>query len=270
MTEGAANAPVIQSMYAATASDYEEIWAPLLRPYGLRLLDALPLADARTVLDLGCGVGRLLPDVAGRASGALVIGADLTEGMLRCADDRFARVLMDGTRLGFADGSFDAVVSAFVFFHFPDPIAAMTGVRRVLRPGGAFALAVWGTGEVFPAMEAWDEELDAMDVPPDPAEDGPGDGREIVDSPEKVRAGLLAAGFAEALSESAEWLRRWDLDAFLEWRLRLSPSRRRLARLDPGRREAVVAAARERVASMGPEALLHRDEVVLASARAPA
>src|SRR5881396_111612 len=68
--QGAANAEGVTAMYAPAAGDYGEIWAPLLRPYGLQLLDRLPLEEARRVLDLGCGVGRLLPDIAERARSA--------------------------------------------------------------------------------------------------------------------------------------------------------------------------------------------------------
>jgi hypothetical protein len=40
---GATNAQTLTGIYAPMAPDYEEIWAPLLRPYGLRLLEMLPL-----------------------------------------------------------------------------------------------------------------------------------------------------------------------------------------------------------------------------------
>src|SRR4249920_1687323 len=136
MPEGAENAEIVVGMYAPMAADYEEIWAPLLRAYGIRMLDELPLEGAARVLDLGCGVGQLLPDIRARAADAFVVGIDLTEGMLRRAAGSSVAV-MDGTRLGFADASFDAVVSCFVLFHFPDPRAALEGVRRVLRPGGS-------------------------------------------------------------------------------------------------------------------------------------
>lgn len=270
MTEGAANADVVVSMYTPVAADYEEIWAPLLRPYGIRLLDELPLSDARHVLEVGCGVGRLLPDIAERAPRALVVGSDLTEAMLRAAPDEFPRAVMDGTRLGFADGVFDAVVSVFVLFHFPDPPGALQGLRRVLRPGGAVAIAVWGTGQVFPAQDSWSEELDKLEVPPDPAGEGPRDGEEQVNSPEKMRAILAEAGFEDVRAESAAWEQPWDVDGFVHWRTHLGPTRRRVELLDPERRAVVVARARDRVSELPPEDLIDHDEVVLSTARAPA
>lgn len=265
---GAANAWTVIGMYSPIASDYEEIWAPRLRPFAIRLLDRLSLADAHRVLDLGCGVGKLLPDIEQRAPGALAVGCDLTYDMLRLAQPRFGRVAMDGMRPAFADSSFDAVVSSFALFHFPDPPGALAGIHAAMRAGGRIGIAVWGTGEVFPAMTAWDEESDRLGVPPDPAAAGPGDGREQVDSPEKLRSVLERAGFADASAESAEWRVDWEMADFLEWRMRMGPSRRRLAQLDPAERERTIAALRDHVAGLGPEALMHRDEVVLATATA--
>ena len=108
MTTGATNAEALARIYARVAPDYEELWEPVLHPFSLQLLDLVPLDGATRVLDLGCGVGRLLPEIESRASGALVVGADLTEGMVRRAPARFPRLVMDCIRPGLAPGSFDS------------------------------------------------------------------------------------------------------------------------------------------------------------------
>jgi SAM-dependent methyltransferase len=261
---------VVVDMYTPIAPDYAQIWAPLLRPYGVRLLEALPLREASRVLDLGCGVGRLLPDIAARAPTAAVVGTDLTEGMLRQAPPGFARVVMDGTRPAFAHRSFDAIVSAFVVFHFPEPLPALKGIRRLLRPGGSMALAVWGTEKRFPALDAWNEELDAQGVPPDPAADGPPDGEDQVNSVRKMRSILRGAGFDRVHAESVTWEKPWDPDGFVAWRTRMGPSRRRLARLDEKARVDCIARARDHVARMRADDLVDHDEVILGIGRAPA
>jgi SAM-dependent methyltransferase len=266
---GATNAQTLKGIYAPMAPDYEEIWAPLLRPYGLRLLEMLPLERARRVLELGCGVGRLLPAIAERAPDADVIGCDLVEDMLRRAPERFLRVVADGTQLPFADASFDAMVSAFCIFHFPDPPDALLRARRTIASGGSIAVAVWGTGSTFPAVDVWNEALDRLGVPNDPAAAGLGEGRQLVDSTDKMRAALEGAGFVDVRSESTEWQVRWTVEGFSEWRVRMGPGRRRLERLDLERRQVVIAEARAAVDELGAGALLDQDEIVLASGRTP-
>ena len=270
MRRGAANAGAVRSMYTPMAGAYEEIWAPLLRPFGLRLIKLLPLLGAGRVLDLGCGVGRLLPDIEEHVPGALVVGSDLVEGMVVRAPARFARVVMDATQLGFEDHAFDAVVSAFCLFHLPSPIDALTGIGRVLRPSGGIALAVWGQRAVFSAAVAWIGELDAAAVPPDPVAEGPVDGEALVNSREKLGSVLAAAGFEDVQCESLPWEQPWTPGAFIDWQLRMGPSRRRLDQLDPPDRDRVVAWASKRVASMTAEDLVDRKEVVIASGRSPA
>lgn len=264
MPEGAENAEIVVGMYTPMAADYEEIWAPLLRAYGIRMLDELPLEGAARVLDLGCGVGQLLPDIRARAADAFVVGIDLTEGMLRRAAGSSVAV-MDGTRLGFADASFDAAVSCFVLFHFPDPRAALEGVRRVLRPGGSLALAVWGQRWDFPAADAWEPVLDAHGAAADFAASGPPDGEDQVNAPEKLANVLKGAGFRDVRTEASAWEQSWDLDGFMGWGERMGPSRRRLATLPAVTQRAVSDEVRAQVAAMPDGALVQRYEVVLGS-----
>ncbi len=57
--------------------------------------------------------------------------------------DRFVGVLRgDATRLPFADGSFDGVITSEVLEHIQDDVAALAEMARVLRPGGVFAATV--------------------------------------------------------------------------------------------------------------------------------
>src|SRR5579885_1250996 len=53
-----------------------------------------------------------------------------------------ASVNGDGTRLPFADGSFDRIIASEVLEHIPDDGAAMAELARVLRPGGTLAVTV--------------------------------------------------------------------------------------------------------------------------------
>jgi len=268
MAEGAANASVVVGTYEPIVPAYEAMWAPLLRVHGLRVLDGLDLAEATCVLDLGCGVGRLLSDVADRAPRATVVGTDLTHSMIRAAPSRFGRVVADATRSPFGVGVFDAIVSTFMLFHVPEPAVALRAARETLRPGGSIGVAVWGDRDAFPARDVWDETLDRLAVPEDPAAAGPPDGDALVNQPGKLGAVLVGAGFGDVRTDTDDWLAAWDLDGFLAYRRGMGTSRRRLALLDPAAAEAAFGEATRAVAELPADAFEHRDEVVFGWATA--
>lgn len=105
-------------------------------------LAALPPAPA-SVLDVGCGTGRLLRAAAVRWPEAQLIGVDPAEGMVD-----IARALTPGATIhrGLAqslplpDASVDLVFSTLSFHHWGDQAAGVREIARVLRPGGRFIL----------------------------------------------------------------------------------------------------------------------------------
>ena len=96
------------------------------------------------VLEVGVGTGKNLPYYP---KDAQVTAIDLSPGMLERARARARRDgiavdlrLMDAQHLDLADGSFDTVVSTFVFCSVPDAVRGLREVRRVTRPGGQILL----------------------------------------------------------------------------------------------------------------------------------
>ncbi len=101
----------------------------------LELDIALPLAEGREVLEVGCGTGLILSRLARVARRAE--GIDLSPGMLDKARERGLSVReASATALPFADASFDLVVSFKVLAHVPDIGLALSEMARVCRPGG--------------------------------------------------------------------------------------------------------------------------------------
>jgi SAM-dependent methyltransferase len=115
---------------------------------------ARKLRDAKSILDIACGVGygsRLLKD---SLPAALVTGVDYSADAIEYANDRYALPgltfrVADG--MTFDDGPFDAVVSLETIEHLPDPQPFIQRVTtRLLRPGGIFI----GSVPVTPSMDA--------------------------------------------------------------------------------------------------------------------
>ncbi|WP_370248291.1 demethylmenaquinone methyltransferase [Nocardioides sp.] len=103
---------------------------------GAVLRAVAPRAGER-VLDLAAGTGT--SSVPFRQQGAVVVPCDFSLGMLRVgkkARPQLPFVAGDGTRLPFADGSFDAVTISFGLRNIVDPLAGLRELRRVTRPGG--------------------------------------------------------------------------------------------------------------------------------------
>lgn len=98
-----------------------------------------PLSHGKDVLEIGCGTGMILKDVAPVAKTA--IGLDISAGMLQTAKQRGLSVLQGtATELPFPAASFDLVYSFKVLAHVEAIAHAMSEVSRVLRPGGMAAL----------------------------------------------------------------------------------------------------------------------------------
>ncbi len=90
------------------------------------------------VLDLACGTGDFSKLVLNRDQTARPVSADLTLNMLRLArqDGLPYPVCADAMRLPFPSESFDAIFVGYGLRNFPNLAAALTEMRRVLRPGG--------------------------------------------------------------------------------------------------------------------------------------
>lgn len=131
------------------AEVYEQCFVPaLFGPWAAHVADAARVASRDRVLDVGCGTGVLARAAADRVTAAdQVTGLDRNEGMLAVARRLRPQIDWrqgDATALPFADANYDVVMSQFALMYFPDRIAALKEMVRVLRPEGRLALACGG------------------------------------------------------------------------------------------------------------------------------
>ncbi|MHC4262307.1 MAG: class I SAM-dependent methyltransferase [Planctomycetota bacterium] len=99
-------------------------------------------ADARRILDLGCGTGFFLAELEERHPGA--IGLDISHEMLKVSDQYVpnARLITgDAERLPFAPGTFDVVFCKGSLHHTRDHVGFLTHCRKALRPGGLLIMS---------------------------------------------------------------------------------------------------------------------------------
>jgi len=102
------------------------------------------------VLDVGCGTGALTFAIAKNPRVSRVIGIDLSKAFLDYArsksdDPRVQFEQGDAHKLPFADASFDCCLALLVMSFITDPSKAAAEIRRVTRPGGVVATAIWDT-----------------------------------------------------------------------------------------------------------------------------
>jgi SAM-dependent methyltransferase len=124
--------PGRQERYRAEYRRLRPGWSDSLVLY--RSIVAEHVRPGCSVLDLGCGHAEWL--AAELAPARLTVGADADLGALRRSRAPLHRVAAWAERLPFRAGSFDVVVTAFVFEHLERPADALAEIRRVLRPGG--------------------------------------------------------------------------------------------------------------------------------------
>ncbi len=152
-----------------------DVWLPHIAPVGEALLAALDAKPGERILDLASGTGEPALTLARRLKGhATITGIDAADGMVRVAQAKADKERLPGIsfkcmpaeQLAFHDNSFDRILCRFGVMLFTDPLQGLKEMRRVLKSGGHFALAVWSTPEAMPTMH-WAYETFKTRLPED-------------------------------------------------------------------------------------------------------
>jgi SAM-dependent methyltransferase len=160
-TSAPANASIASSGFQ-DAEAYEQLMGRWSRRLAPLLIEFGGLNDGDRVLDVGCGTGSLtfaLPEFANVAAvtGIDAVAAYVAAARARSSDPRITFDVGDARALPYADASFERAYSSLVLHFIPDAVKAVSEMRRVVKPGGSVAAAVWDSygGQPFTRI-LWD------------------------------------------------------------------------------------------------------------------
>jgi ubiquinone/menaquinone biosynthesis C-methylase UbiE len=138
--------PVVSTFDDSKA--YEQQMGRWSRRLAERFLNFTGVADQERVLDAGCGTGSLTFAMRKRSKTALISAVDRAVAFVEHArsinsDSGIVFRTGDLCDLPYSDASFDRVLSMLVLHFIPDTFRAISELKRVARPGGTVAAAVW-------------------------------------------------------------------------------------------------------------------------------
>ena len=204
----------------------------LAAPVSHWMLDAISPQPGQRVLELAAGLGEtglLAAELVAPMGGVIV--SDQAEAMLEGARARAIQLglsnvefqVLNAEWIDLPLASVDAVLCRWGYMLMADPATALSETRRVLRPGGRLALAVWDRVDsnpwaLLPAQELAERGLASAEQSPQPGPFTLGD-------PERVAELLAQAGFSEVHVEKLELSRLHDTFEDL-WESTLDLSRR--------------------------------------------
>ena len=171
---------------------YDRIADPMTR-WGSDVLDRLPLDGDETVLDAGCGSGRVTERLLERLPGGRVIALDASPSMVEAARERLARfgdrvdfLVADlGRPLPLAPASVDAVLSTATFHWVRNHDALFANLAGVLRSGGRLVAQCGGGDNIARVRKAIREVGE------------PWEGPWTFATPDETRRRLEVAGFVD-------------------------------------------------------------------------
>jgi trans-aconitate 2-methyltransferase len=223
------------------AASYDKVADPQAR-WGAEVLERLPLEGDETVLDAGCGTGRVTELLLARLPRGRVVALDASAAMLEQARGRLARfsdqvtyVRADLEQPLPIDEPVDAVLSTATFHWVLDHEALFANLASVLRPDGWLVAQCGGFGNIARFLAV------ARSVDPDFAKP------HNFQTPEATRERLARFGFDRIETWLSEAPTRFEPGAQFEAFLETVCLRPNVDRLPPGERDGFVKAVADRM-----------------------
>jgi SAM-dependent methyltransferase len=253
MCKTGTSSPGVNDLAGKARAEVADLLDLQLSPLGLRAIDALSPRIGEAVLDVGCGAGQSVLQLADRVGpGGSVTGVDIAPSLLEVARRRAVGrsqvdfIEVDSQRLALPERSIDCVFSRFGVMAFRDPVAAFSNFRRMMRPSGRLAFVCWRSLDeneldLLPlraaGLEGW--------LDPTPFS--------FADS-EHIRTTLQAAGFRQVTIQAHdEMVSSGDLDAIIVVLLSVGPLGK-IIRENPDMRAAAESRVRAALAARGNQA----------------
>jgi SAM-dependent methyltransferase len=212
----------------------QELLREFATPVSLWMIDAVRPQPGERVLELAAGLGEtamLAAELVAPLGGVVI--SDQAEAMLEGARARAIALglsniefqVLNAEWIDLPLASVDIVTCRWGYMLMADPGAALSETRRVLRPGGRVALAVWDTIDSNPWALLPAQELIARGLVPAPEPSAPPTpGPFALGAPGRIQELLEQAGFVEARVEALELVRRHSSFAEM-WETTLDLSR---------------------------------------------
>ena len=247
------SSPRTRDLAAKAWAEVADLLDLQLSPLGLRGIKALSPCAGETILDVGCGAGQTVLQLADRVGpGGRVTGVDIAPLLLDVARRRAAGrgnvdfIACDAQRLALADHSFDGVFSRFGVMALRDPVAAFSNFRRMMKPAGRLAFVCW--------RSLAENELDLLALRAAGLEERLDPTPFSFADPDTIRTTLQTAGFSKVkIDAHDEMVSSGNLDSMIAVLLRVGPLGK-ILRENPELRAPAESRVRAALAERGAQA----------------
>jgi SAM-dependent methyltransferase len=148
------------AMFRAPAEAYDRYVGRYSRQLARELIAAAGVRGGQRALDVGCGPGALTAELAALLGADHVVAVEPSPTFAEACRQRNPGVRLEiapAEALPFEDDAFDAALAQLVVNFMTDAHAGVREMRRVTRPGGTLAAAVWDyAGEMTLLRRFWD------------------------------------------------------------------------------------------------------------------